>query len=168
MFDDLDTTESNAGKRQESSQDKEKFSWWIGGWAPFIAIVVFALAYFPLENRFWSWQFAVTLSYVTLVLCRACGLAFRDSDDLFGNLRVPEFMGKLLIRQILVLALVSFGAYFWRFLKPSLPEWITHEYHRGSYWDLCGLFLASLVAVKEASWMAARIKRKFPELEDPA
>ena len=166
MFDDLDTTESSAVKAQESSQDKEKFSWWIGGWAPFIAIVVFAVAYFPLDNHFWSWQFAVTLSYATLVLCRACGLAFKDADDLFGNLRVPEFMGKLLIRQIPVLALVSFGAFFWRFLKPSLPEWITHEYHRGSYWDLCGLFLAALVAVKEASWMADRIKRKLPELGD--
>jgi hypothetical protein len=160
MFDSLPDVEDEGEAR-----DRAKSSWWIGRWAHVIAMVVFSLLYFPFADRFWSWQVAITLSYIVFMLCCTCGLAFRDSDDFFGNLRVAQFMGDLLIRQIVILALVSVGAYFWHYLKQILPAWFAQT-DRLSMWDLFGLLLAYVVAVREASWMANNIRRRFPELEE--
>lgn len=165
MFDDLETAEKKTDE-PTPSKDGEKSSWWIGRWAHVIAGAVFCLLYFPFDGRIWSWQVAVTVSYIVFMLCCTCGLAFHDSDDFFGNPRVPEYTGKLLVRQILILALVSLGAWFWRAVKPDLPEWLTHEGRKMSLWDYSGIILIYIVAVKEASWMAARIKKRFPELEE--
>jgi hypothetical protein len=166
MFDDLDTAESKTEDEQKSSEDQQKSSWWIGRWAHVIAGVVFCLLYFPFENRFWSWQLAITLSYTVFMLCCTCGLSFQDADDFFGNLQVPRYMAILLIRQVFVLMLISLGAYLWFHLRAILPAWTTHEGRRGSLWDLCGLLLAYKVAVREATWMAAKIKRRSAELDD--
>ncbi len=75
-------------------------------------------------------------------------------------------MATLLTRQILVLALVSSAAWLWLYLIPKLPSWLTHEGSKMSLWDLFGILLAYVVAVREATWMATRIKRRFPELEE--
>jgi di/tricarboxylate transporter len=166
MFEDLDTAESKTEDSQDPSEDKQTPHWWIGPWAHVIAGLVFCLLYFPFDQHKWSWQAAVTVAYIVFMLCCTCGLAFKDSDDLFGNLRVPEYMGKLLIRQILVLAIVSLTAYLWRYSKSILPGWVTQEGRRMSLWDYLGIILVYVIAVKEAKWMAARIKRQFPELED--
>ena len=96
MFEDLDT----ASKAQVEETQK---SWWIGRWAHAIAMVVFCLLYFPFDAHVWSCQIAITFSYIAFVFCCTCGLAFSDSDDFFGNLQVPEYIAKLLARQILVL-----------------------------------------------------------------
>jgi len=162
MFDSLSDVEDEA----RPSKEDQKSSWWIGRWAHVIAMLAFSVLYFPFADRFWSWQIAITLSYVVFMLCCTCGLAFRDSDDLFGNLKVARFIGDLLTRQIVILVLVSVVAYFWHFLKQVLPGWIAQTGHRLSLWDMFGLVLAYVIAVREASWMANKIKGRFPELEE--
>jgi len=47
-----------------------------------------------------------------------------------------------------------------------LPDWFAQTGHKLSLWDMFGLVLAYVVAVREASWMAENIKRRFPELEE--
>lgn len=167
MFDDLDTAEKKTEIEQTPAEDEKESHWWIGPWAHVIAGVVFCLLYFPLKDRFWSWQVAITVSYVVFVLCCACGLSFKDADDFLGNLQVPLYMGELLIRQIAVLTLVSVGAYVWFRLRTVLPAWATQG-RRLPLWDLCGIVLAYWVAIREASWMADRIKRRFRETENRA
>jgi len=166
MFEDSLGVENQTEDDQNSSESNEKSSWWVGRWAHVIAGVVFCLLYFPFSDRFWSWQVAITLSYAVFMLCCTCGLAFRDSDDFFGNLQVPRYMTTLLIRQVVILMLVSLGAYLWLRLKTILPEWATHEGRRSSLWVTCGLLLVYWAAVKEASYMAKKIKRHFRETED--
>ena len=161
MFDDLD-------EATKEPVEPEKPRWWIGPWAHVIAGLVFCLIYFPFDQYPWSWQVAISLTYVVFMLCCTCGLAFKDSDDFFGNVRVPEFMGKLLLRQLLVLALVSLAAYLWRYSKVILPSWVTQEGRRMSLWDYLGIILFYVIAVKEARWMAVKIKHQFSELEDPS
>jgi hypothetical protein len=167
MPDEYTDLRSEGGVDEKPSEDAEKSSWWIGRWAHVIAGVVFCLLYFPFADHLWSWQLAITLSYVVFMLCCTCGIAFRDSDDFFGSPEMWQYLATLLVRQVFVLALVSLGAYLWRYLIPLLPEWATHESRRGSVWDVCGILLAYYVAVREASWIATRIKHRFPELEDP-
>src|SRR5580692_11215978 len=111
MFEDSLAIENQTEDDQKPSGGKEKPSWWIGRWAHVIAMVVFCLLYFPFQDRFWSWQIAITLSYVVFMLCCTCGMAFQDADDFFGNLQVSRYMAMLLIRQAFVLALISLGAY---------------------------------------------------------
>jgi hypothetical protein len=77
-------------------------------------------------------------------------------------------MGTLLLRQVVVLTLISFGAYLWFRLRISLPAWATQEGRRMSLWDLCGILLVYFAGIKEASWMATKIKRRFRETEDSA
>jgi hypothetical protein len=168
MFDDLETAESKTEEiSQNSSEDQQTSSWWIGRWSHVIAGVVFCLLYFPFDGYSWSWQVAITVAYIVFMLCCTCGMAFKDSDDFFGSFTVQEYMAKLLVRQILVLALVSLALYLWRYFIPQLPTWLTARGRRMSLWDYCGLILTYVVAVREASWMAAKIKRQFPVLDQP-
>jgi hypothetical protein len=170
MFEDSLGVENQNEDDQNSSESNEKSSWWIGRWAHVIAILVFCLLYFPFKDRFWSWQLAITLSYIVFMLCYTCGLAFKDADDFFGNLQVPRYMATLLIRQVFVIALISLGAYLWFRLKVILPEWATREAGRRrlSLWFICGVTLACWAAVREATWMAEKIKRQFDENQDSA
>lgn len=167
MFDDLETGEKKTEDEQAPPEDEKGSHWWIGRWAHVIAGLVFCLLYFPFKDRFWSWQVAITVTYVVFMLCCTCGLAFKDADDFLGNLQVPLYMGTLLIRQVFVLALISLGAYVWFRLRAVLPAWATQE-GKVPLWVLCGIVLAYWVAVREASWMAERIKRRFRELDAAA
>jgi hypothetical protein len=101
------------------------------------------------------------------MLCCTCGLAFNDSDDFLGNPPVMRYMGVLLIRQTLVLVLITVGLYLWRYLIPHLPAWFATRGRRLSLWDYCGILLTYFVAVREAMWMARQIKKRFPELQEP-
>ena len=169
MPDDYIDLNSQTEEKQKPSEDREdakESSWWIGRWAHVIAMLVFCLLYFPFQGWVWSWQVAITLSYIVFMLCCTCGMAFRDSDDLFGNLQVSRYMGALLIRQVFVLMLISLGAYLWHYLGSILPPWAVNRGRRLSLWDICGLVLVYLAAVKEASWMAGKIKGRFGESED--
>jgi hypothetical protein len=162
----LDLNSTGEEERKQSDAE-ENSSWWIGRWSHVIAILVFVLCYFPLSQYPWSWQASITIAYIVFMLCCTCGLAFHDSDDFFGNPPVMRYMGALLIRQTLVLALISLGLYFWRYLIPHLPAWFTTRGRRLSLWDYCGILLTYLVAVREAMWMSEQIKKRFPELREP-
>jgi hypothetical protein len=163
----IDLNNQSEGK-QEPCEDEEISSWWIGRWAHVIAVVFFCVLYFPLNNHVWSWQVAVTLSYIVFMFCCTCGLSFQDSDDFFGNLAVPEYMVGLLVRQIAIFALICLCAYEWRHLIPYLPDWANARVIRNlSLWEFGGILLVYFVAIREATWMAKKIKRKFPEIKEP-
>jgi hypothetical protein len=162
----LDLNSTGEAKQRSSGEEKES-SWWIGRWAHMIAGLVFCLLYLPLSASAWSWQVAITLAYMVFMLCCTCGLSFSDSDDLLGNPPVVRYMGLLLIRQIFVLALISLWLYLWHYLIPHLPDWFAARGRRLSLWDFCGILLTYLVAVREATWMAKQIKKRFPELRQP-
>jgi hypothetical protein len=166
MFEDSTALENQTEGDQNTTESNEKSSWWIGRWAHVIAGLSFCLLYFPFQNHSWIWLVAIMLTYIVFMFCCTCGMAFQDSDDFFGNLQVSRFMAKLLMRQVFVLMLISFGAYLWLRLKTILPDWMTYESRRGSLWDFCGLILFYWAAVKEASWMARKIKRQFSEDEN--
>jgi hypothetical protein len=153
---------------QEPSAPAEVTSWWIGRWAHVIAVVVFCSLYFPLSGRIWSWQVAVTLSYIVFVFCCTCGLSFQDSDDFFGSPEVAMYLATLLVRQFFILALISLCAFEWRHLTPVLPSWATVRAVRNlSLWEVGGIVVVYLVAVREATWMARKIKQRFPEIKEP-
>ena len=165
MFEDLD---NQTEEKQSASDAEQRSHWWIGPWAHVIAGVVFCVIYFPLDQYLWGWQVAITLTYVVFMFCCTCGLIFKDSDDFLGNLPVMKFMSKLLVRQTVVLALVSGTAYLWRYSKTVLPGWMTQEGRRMSLWDYFGIILFYVIAVREAKWMAAKLKLQFSDLEDPS
>ncbi len=152
----------------EQAEPEEVSSWWIGRWAHVIAGVLFCILYFPLSDRRWSWLVAVTVSYIVFMLCCTCGLSFQDSDEFFGSPEVIRYIGLLLVRQILIIALISLVAYLWRYLIPMLPSWANARAYRNlSLWELGGVVLVYYVAVKEATWMARKIKQKFPDIKEP-
>jgi len=161
---DLNHTQDDEQKPPETA---EVTSWWIGRWSHVIALLVFCIVYFPLTDRIWSWQVAATLSYIVFMFCCTCGLSFQDSDDFFGNLPVARFMASLLVRQFLILALISLGLYEWRHVIPALPSWATERARNLSLWDVAGIIVLYVIAVREATWMAKKIKQQFPEIEEP-
>ena len=168
MPDDYVDLNGRQDHEEEPPEKAEVTSWWIGRWAHVIAGLLFCLVYFPLDDRVWSWQVAATLSYVVFMLCCTCGLSFQDSDDLFGNLPVARYMGSLLVRQFVILALISIGLYEWRHVIPALPSWATGRAIRNlSLWELVGIIAVYVVAVREATWMAKKIKKQFPEIKEP-
>ena len=158
---------STSEAEQKPPDEEPPSSWWIGRWSHVIAGLVFCLLYFPLSQHQWSWQTAITLTYIVFMLCCTCGLSFGDSDDLFGNPPVVRYMGVLLIRQVFVLVLICLWFYLWRYLIPHLPAWFATRGRRLSPWDYCGILLTYFVAIREAKWMAKQIKKRFPDLHEP-
>jgi hypothetical protein len=155
-------------EEQKPPETTEVTSWWIGRWAHVIALVVFCGLYFPLRDRFWSWQAAVTLSYIVFMLCCTCGLSFQDSDDFFGSPEVVRYIAILMVRQFLILALISLCAFEWRHLIPVLPSWATAKAIRNfSLWEFGGIIVVYTIAIREATWMAKKIKLRFPEINEP-
>lgn len=167
MFDDLETAESKAEERADPSASDRAQHWWIGRWAHVLAGVVFCALYFPLSQYVWSWQIAITATYIVFMLCCTFGIAFKDSDDLLGNTQVQRYIARLMLRQALVLSLISVAAFLWRLSKSVLPVWMTMEGRRMSLWDLFGIVLFYFVAVKEAVWMSTRIKQQLRTPDDP-
>ena len=166
MTDDYIDLKSQQNGDEQSQETEEVTSWWIGRWSHVIAGGVFCILYFPLSDHVWSWQVAVTLSYIVFMLCCACGLSFQDSDDLSDE--IAQYMGILLVRQFFVLALISFCAFGWRHLIPFLPSWATARGIRNlSLWEVGGIIAVYVVALREATWMARKIKQRFPEIKEP-
>jgi hypothetical protein len=162
---DLNNQQDDGDKLPET---EEVTSWWIGRWAHVIAGLVFCVLYFPLSDHIWSWQAAVMLSYIVFVLCCTCGLSFQDSDDFFGSPEVVRYIAILLVRQFVILALISLFFFEWRRLIPVLPNWATVKAIRNlSLWEFGGIIAVYVVAVKEATWMAKKIKQRFPEIKEP-
>jgi hypothetical protein len=153
---------------QQPQETEEVTSWWIGRWSHVIAGGVFCVLYFPLSDHIWSWQVAVTLSYVVFMLCCTCGLSFQDSDDLFGSPEIARYIGVLLVRQVFILALISLCAFEWRHLISVLPSWATARAIRNlSLWEVGGVIVVYVVAIREAAWMAKKIKQRFPDIREP-
>lgn len=87
---------------------------------------------------------------------------------LFGNLPVARFMASLLVRQFFILALISLGLYEWRHVIPVWPSWATGRAIRNlSLWEVAGIIVVYVIAVREATWMAKKIKQRFPEINEP-
>ena len=142
MPDDYVDLKSQDGKKQDPQETEEMNSWWIGRWAHVVAGLLFCVLYFPLSSYVWSWQAAATLSYIVFMVCCTCGLSFQDSDEFFGDLAVPEYIGSLVMRQILILAFISVGFYEWHHLIPVLPGWAKARAVRNlSLWEVGGLVL---------------------------
>jgi hypothetical protein len=168
MLDDYIDLNNQQDEEQKPPETAEVTSWWIGRWAHVIAGVAFCVLYFPLSNHIWSWQLAVTLAYIVFMLCCTCGLSFQDSDDFFGSPEVVKYIAILLVRQFVILALISLFFFEWRRLIPILPNWATAQAIRNlSLWELGGIIAVYAVAVKEATWMAKKIKQRFPEIREP-
>ena len=162
---DLNHTQEDEQKPPETA---EVTSWWIGRWSHVIALFAFGIVYLPFDDRIWGWQVAATFSYIVFMLCCTCGLSFQDSDDFFGNLPVARFMGSLLVRQFVILALISLGLYEWRHLIRFLPTWANERAIRNlSLWEVAGIIVVYVIAVREATWMAKKIKQRFPETDEP-
>jgi len=168
MPDDYIDLTNQQDKQQESLETAEVTSWWIGRWAHVIAGLVFCMLYFPLSNHIWSWQVAVTLSYIVFMLCCTCGLSFQDSDDFFGSPEVVKYIAILMMRQFVILALISLCAFEWRHLIPILPSWTTAKAIRNlSFWEFGGIIAVYIIAIREATWMAKKLKQRFPEIKEP-
>jgi hypothetical protein len=79
-----------------------------------------------------------------------------------------KYIGILLLRQFFILALISLCAFEWRHLIPVLPSWANTKAVRNlSLWDLGGIIVVYLIAIKEATWMAKKLKKRFPEIREP-
>ena len=152
--------------RSEEEQQKEEqkqTSWWIGRWSHVLAGLSFCLVYFPFSGSALNPLAAIMVAYLVFMVCCACGLSFRDSDDLLGSQPVQRYMGTLLLKQVLILAAIAGVAYAWVFLRGVLPAWAT-EGKRLPLWDVVGIVLAYYLGVSEARWIAVRIRERFPEL----
>jgi hypothetical protein len=166
MFEDSSSLENQAQETQKPSEEEGQPSRWLSRWSHVIAGLVFCLLYFPFQSHPWCWPVAIAGSYTVFAFAIALGLAFDNTDDFFGDPRAPKNVAKLLMPHTLILALIILAAYLWLRLKSILPPWITHESHRGSWWDLCLLLLVWFAGTREGVWMAGRIKSGLPERED--
>ena len=161
MFDSLPDRED-----ERATEDRYGGSSSAWRWAHLPAMLVFALLYLPLKSYVWSWYLAIGGAYTVLVFWIALGSSLKDSDDLFGNSEVLKYLPKMLLLHVLPLGLLLSGALLWFQLKQVLPEWATHEGHRGSLWDLLGWLALACTSVGEGFWMAGKVKQRFGPTED--
>ena len=162
MFDELDTAEQETesdGKNDEPASYR---------WAHFPALLVFGLLILLLHRIACGWQIAIGGGYTVYVFWFALGLGLKNSDDLFGDSEVQLYVAKLLVPHALILALIILGVTEWFHLKPTLPDWATHEGRKGSLWDLLGWFTLGIAGVWQGFWMGGKIKRHFADHEDSA
>jgi hypothetical protein len=165
MFDDIETAEQ---KTEASSPDAdgEDRSSQLYRWAHFPAFAVGILLFFLFHRYPWRWQVAIGGSYTVYVFFFAFGSVISDADDFFGDPRMPRYAARLLLAHLPILALVLCGVTLWFYLRPMLPDWVTHEGRKGSFWMLLGFFALIAACLWEGSWMAGKIKERFPESEN--
>lgn len=165
MFDDLDTAEQKTEDTQEASDD-ESTSSGLYRWAHFPAILVFGILIIPLHSYLWGWQIAICGGYTVYVFWFAFGLVLKDTDDFFGDPRVPRCAVELLIPHTFILVLIFLGVTEWFRLKSILPGWATHEGRKESLWDLAGWLALACAGIWQGFWMGKRIKHRFVEPND--
>jgi hypothetical protein len=163
MFDDLET----AGRKTDDGSTSEQPSQ-LYRWAHFPAMLIFGILIILFHGHPWGWQLAIGGGYTVYVFFFAFGSVFKNSDDFFGDSRVPKYAMELLIPHVLILALIVFGVTEWFRLKPILPEWVTHEGRKGSLWMLLGWLLLASAGISQGFWMAGLIKRRLGEQQDCA
>lgn len=159
MFDDLETAETK-------TEDEERPSSQLYRWAHFPGLLVFGLLILPLHRHPWGWQIAIACGYSVFVFWFAFGSVLNDADDFFGDPRVLRYGARLLIPHLLVLAPLIAGVTLWFRLKPMLPEWVTHEGSKGSFWMLFGWIVLIAAGMTQGFWMAGKLKRRFQQAED--
>jgi hypothetical protein len=164
MFDSLPDAEDEDGAQTDEGPEGS------GGGilrAPHIpAVVAFCLLYFPLKSYAWSCYLAVGTAFTLFVFWFALGSRLNDLDDFFGDSAVPKYAAKLLIPHSVVLGLVLVRVFSWFHLKPELPEWVTYEGRKGSFWEFLGWLSLLAAAFAEGFWMAGKVKRRFEATED--
>jgi len=168
MFDDLDTAERKTEGDPRSVHSEVKSSSRLYRWAHFPAMLAFGLLFILFRNHPWRWQIAIDGAYTVYVFFFALGAGLQSLDDLFGDSRVSRSVAKLLIPHILILALVTVGVTSWFHLRPTLPEWATHEGRKGSLWDYCGWIILAVAGIWQGIWMGGKIKLEFGAAEDEA
>lgn len=168
MFDDISSLEGQTQEDQNSSEEKDKPARSLSRWSHVVALVVFCLVYFPLQNHPWVWPVAIAISYSTFVFAIAIGLSLDYADDFFGDPRIPKYVAKLLLRHAPILAVITFAAWLWLRAFPTLPRWMSVEsnYHHVSLWELCGVVLFWGAGIREGKWMASKIKPQLTESAD--
>jgi hypothetical protein len=167
VFDDLSKPEDPTEDGKESTEMKDSGTRSFSRWFALIALLVFFLIYLPFRSHPWSWFAAIACSYTVAVLGIALDSVFdfADADDFFGDSRIPRYVAMLLLPHALVLVPIMLGAYFWLYLTPVLPHWVTVEGRKGSFWDLLGLLLVSIAAILEGTSLGSWTKRRFRKVE---
>ncbi len=128
--------------------------------------MAFGVLIIPLHGFSWGWPVAIVGAYTVYVLWFAFGSVLSDADNFFGDPRVVRYGGKLLVPHLLVLAIIVPAISLWFRLKPMLPEWATHEGHKGSLWFLFGWMSLGVSGIAEGSWMGRKLKRLYGKHEE--
>ena len=162
MFDDLDTAEQKTEAGTDPADDSSSGAY---RWAHFPAMLVFGALMIPLHRHPWGWQIAIASGYTVYVFWFALGFGLKNSDDFFGDPRVPRYAAQLLIPHALILAALVAGVTEWFHLKPILPAWVTHEGRKESCWDLLGWLVLTVAGIAQGFWMGGKIKRRFEDVE---
>jgi len=126
-------------------------------------MLAFGILIILLHGHPWSWQLAIGGGYTVYVFFFAFGTVSQDADDFFGDARVLPCAAKLLIPHLLILAMIIAGVALWFHLRPTLPDWVTHEGRKGSFWDLFGWLVLAFAGLGQGTWMGGKIKRWFRE-----
>jgi amino acid transporter len=149
--------EVSKGKQDKSAQKKDE------PYGPFTFIgpgIVFALLFVPFKDQPWSLYVAILASYTVLVY----NMAFRGNRYSIYYPEIRKAISGFMLIHVLILLLISLTVFVWSQLQPMLPEGITHQYHKGSFWDLaleCSLIIA---CVSQGLWMRKILKRNLKEV----
>lgn len=162
MFDDSSGLETGTEDGKGSSDEQVTGARSLSRWLAITAFLLFFLIYLPFQSHPWSWLVALASSYSVGAIGIALGSAldYVDSDDFFGDSRVPKYLAMLLLPHALILVPVITGAYLWFHVKPVLPHWVTVEGRKGSLWEYFGLLLALIASIGEGTLLGNWIKRR--------
>ncbi len=156
---------SNLGNQSENVQEssgKEDGST-RSRWCALFASLVFSVTYFPFRHHPWILPVSVALTYSVMVFGIALAFSLSDTDDFFGDPRVPKYAATLLLPHMPLLSLITLAAWLWLRAIPMLPPWMNTATHYGSPWQLFGMVVMVFAGVREGNWMARKIKRRFAE-----
>lgn len=168
MPDDYIDLKSQSVSEQTPSDDEKESSPGLYRWAHFPAMLAFGILFIVFHGQPWRWQIAIGSSYTVYVFFFAIGSVAKDLDDVLGDPAILRYAAALLIPHVFFLALIISGVYLWLYLRPTLPPWLTQEGRKESLWDLCGWLVLAIAGIVQGTWMAKKIKRRFPESEDQA
>jgi hypothetical protein len=166
MFDDLETAERKTEEDRTSADGDNKSSSGLYRWAHFPAMLAFGILIILFRHHPWRRYIAIGGGYTVYVFFFAFGSVLKDLDDFFGDPRVPRCAVRLLIPHLLILLPLLAGVTLWFHLRPILPDWVTQEGRKGSFWDLFGWLVLAIVGIAQGFWMSGKVKRRFRETEN--